>query len=301
MTTSRATRVVQWTTGNVGRRSVLAICSNPEFELIGCYAWSHDRAGRDVGEICGLDKPLGVFATNDRAALLALCPDCVVYNPKWPDFDELVAILEAGVNIVSTAGFITGDALGADRGRILEACDRGRSSIFGSGMNPGLANLLGVVSASICDRIDTITITESVDSTGYDSPETELPVGFARPLDDPGLPAMTESGTVVFGDAGVVRLGVGAKENTPSLRHRSPLGPWAPSRSPLCKPTDPDRDYRLISRRKVSRVFPFSNEIPSRLAAGHRRGAGRRYGSTDRCASPVGRAELQKATGTYGR
>ncbi len=173
-------------------------------ELVGCFAWSRDKVGRDVGDLCGLDRPLGVLATNDRAALLALRPDCVVYNPKWPDVDELVAILEAGVNIVTTAAFITGDALGADRGRIVDACDRGSSSIFGSGMNPGLANLLGIVSATICDRIDSITITESVDSTGYDSPETELPVGFARPLDDPGLPAMTESGTAVFGDA--VRL-----------------------------------------------------------------------------------------------
>ena len=60
------------------------------------------------------------------------------------------------------------------------------------------------LSASVCDRIDSITITESVDSTGYDSPETELPVGFARPIDDPNLPAMTEAGTAVFGDA--VRL-----------------------------------------------------------------------------------------------
>jgi len=201
---TRTQRVVQWTTGNVGRRSVVAIGENPELELVGCYAWSDDKVGRDVGDLCGLDRPLGVLATNDRAALLALRPDCVVYNPKWPDVDELVAILESGVNVVTTAAFITGHALGADRGRIVDACDRGGSSIFGSGMNPGLANLLGIVSASICDRIDAITITESVDSTGYDSPDTELPVGFGRPLDDPGLPAMTESGTAVFGDA--VRL-----------------------------------------------------------------------------------------------
>jgi len=194
-------RVVQWTTGNVGRRSVVAIHQNPGLELVGCFAWSDDKVGRDVGDLCGLDEPLGVLATNDRDALLALRPDCVVYNPKWPDVDELVAILEAGVDIVTTAAFITGDALGADRQRIVDACRKGGSSIFGSGMNPGVANLLGIVSASICDRIDSITITESVDSTGYDSPDTELPVGFARPLDDPGLPAMTEAGTAVFGDA----------------------------------------------------------------------------------------------------
>jgi hypothetical protein len=204
MGTRPTRRVVQWTTGNVGRRSVVAIAENPGLELVGCFAWSPDKVGRDAGELCGLDRPLGVLATNDRAALLALRPDCIVYNPKWPDTDELVTMLEAGINVVTTAAFITGHALGADRRRIVDACQRGRSSIFGSGMNPGLANLLGIVSASICDRIDSVTITESVDSTGYDSPDTELPVGFARPLDDPGLPAMTESGTAVFGDA--VRL-----------------------------------------------------------------------------------------------
>ena len=201
--TSVPLRVLQWTTGNVGRRSVAAVLANPELELVGCYAWSPAKVGRDVGELCGTG-PIGITATNDVGALLALRPDCVVYNPKWPDVGELVRILEAGVNVVTTAAFITGDALGAGRSRIVDACTRGGSSIFGSGMNPGLANLLGIVSAGLCDRIDSITITESVDSTGYDSPDTELPVGFARPVDDPRLPEMTAAGPAVFGDA--VRL-----------------------------------------------------------------------------------------------
>jgi len=196
-------RVVQWTTGNVGRRSLLAILAHPELELVGCYAWSPDKVGRDAGELCGTTGT-GVIATDDVAALLALRPDCVVYNPKWPNVDELVRILEAGVDVVTTAAFITGDALGDGRARVIEAFARGQSSIFGSGMNPGFANLLGIVSAGICDRVDSVTILESVDSTGYDSPETELPVGFGRPIDDPGLPAMTRAGTAVFEDA--VRL-----------------------------------------------------------------------------------------------
>ncbi len=193
-------RVVQWTTGNVGQRSVLSVLANPELELIGCYAWSPDKVGLDVGELCGTGTT-GVIATDDRAALLALQPDCVIYNPKWPDLDELVVMLEAGINVVTTAAFITGHALGDDRHRVIDACERGQSSIFGTGMNPGMANLLGLVSAGVCDRIDSITIVESVDSTGYDSPETELPIGFARPIDDPELAAMTEAGTAVFGDA----------------------------------------------------------------------------------------------------
>jgi hypothetical protein len=193
-------RVVQWTTGNVGKRSVRALLAQPDLELVGCYAWSEDKAGRDVGELCGLD-PIGVTATNDVDALLALKPDCVVYNPMWHDTDEVIRILEAGVNVVSTAAFINGRGLGADRDRIADACERGGASMFGTGINPGFVELLAIAVANICDRIDKVTINEAADSTLYDSPTTELPAGFARPIDDPELPAMTAKGTAVFGEA----------------------------------------------------------------------------------------------------
>jgi len=193
-------RVVQWTTGNVGKQSVTAIARNPGLELVGCYAWSSDKVGRDVGELCGLD-PLGVVATDDVDALLALRADCVVYNPMWPSVDELVRILEAGVNVVSTAAFINGRRLGPDRERLVEACKRGCSSLFGTGINPGFAELLSIVVAGMCDRIDKITINEAAHTAGYDSPDTEIPAGFGRPIDDPNLPAMTAEGTAVFSEA----------------------------------------------------------------------------------------------------
>ncbi|HWE56559.1 MAG TPA: hypothetical protein VG435_13680 [Acidimicrobiales bacterium] len=193
-------RVVQWTTGNVGRRSVMAIQSNPGLELVGCFAWDPDKVGRDVGELCGID-PIGVTATDDIDALLDLKPDCVVYNPKWLDIEEMARILAAGINIVSTAAFITGHMRGAGRDRLVAACEQGRASLFGSGINPGFANLLAMVTTGMSDRVDCVTVLESADSTGYDSPETEIPIGFGRPLDDPGLPAMVRSGTAVFEEA----------------------------------------------------------------------------------------------------
>ena len=193
-------RVVQWTTGNVGQRSVRALVAHPDLELVGCYAWSGDKVGRDVGELCGIDA-IGVTATDDVDHLLALKPDCVVYNPMWPDTDEVVLILEAGVNVVSTAAFINGRGLGADRDRIVQACARGGSSMFGTGISPGFVELIGIAAAGICDRIDKITIDEASDTTLYDSPATERPAGFGRPIDDPELPAMAAKGTAVFGEA----------------------------------------------------------------------------------------------------
>lgn len=193
-------RVVQWTTGNVGKSSVAAIARNPTLELVGCYAWSPDKAGKDVGELVGIE-PLGVAATNDVQALLALKPDVVVYNPMWINVDELVEILSAGVNVVATASFITGHNQGEGRERIAEACRKGGSTMFGSGISPGYVNQLAIVAAGICDRVDKITVNEAADTTFYDSPETEKPVGFGQPIDHPDLQAMTAHGTGVFGEA----------------------------------------------------------------------------------------------------
>jgi 2,4-diaminopentanoate dehydrogenase len=193
-------RVVQWTTGNVGTQSVRAIAVNPGLELVGCYAWSDEKVGVDVGELVGLE-PIGVAATNDVDALLALRPDCVVYNPMWPSVDELVRILAAGVNVVATAAFINGNRLGADRDRLVAACEAGGSSLFGTGVSPGFAELVAVTVAGICSRIDKVVVAETADTTFYDSPDTERPAGFGRPIDDPELATMAEHGTAVFGEA----------------------------------------------------------------------------------------------------
>ena len=196
-------RVVQWTTGNVGKSSVEAIAKNPNLELVGLYAWSKEKAGRDAGELVGIE-PLGVKATNDVDALLALKPDAVVYNPMWIDVDELVRILSAGVNVVTSASFITGHNLEAGRDRIEEACRQGGSTMFGSGVSPGFAELLAIVAANGCARVDKVTITEASDTTFYDSPDTERPCGFGRPIDDPELAPMMSKGTAIFAEA--VRL-----------------------------------------------------------------------------------------------
>ena len=76
--------------------------------------------------------------------------------------------------------------------------------MFGTGISPGFAELLAIVAASICDRVDKVTVNEAADTTFYDSPATERPVGFGQPIDHPELQAMTAQGPAVFAEA--VRL-----------------------------------------------------------------------------------------------
>lgn len=94
--TDRPLRVIQWTTGNIGRRSLHAIIGRPDMELVGVYAHGEEKVGVDAAELAGWPEPTGVQATNDIDALIALGADACCYNPLWPDIDELVRLLESG-------------------------------------------------------------------------------------------------------------------------------------------------------------------------------------------------------------
>lgn len=194
-------RIVQWTTGLVGRSAVRAVLEHPELELVGCFAWSADKVGQDVGELCGL-PPIGIRATNELESILALRPDCVLYMPLQWVVDDMVRLLEAGVNVISTANFITGKSWGEQEMRRLdEAAKRGGVSLYGTGINPGLANVLGLVSTTVCRRVDRVSVIESVDATAYASAQTWLDIGFASPPDTPGLYEKARTRMLVFLDA----------------------------------------------------------------------------------------------------
>lgn len=94
-------RVAQWNTGNVGKLAMQGILDDPRYELVGVYAHSPEKAGVDAGPLCGRPDT-GVKATNDIDAILAAKPDVVVYTPFTGDVDELVKLLENGVNVLST-------------------------------------------------------------------------------------------------------------------------------------------------------------------------------------------------------
>ena len=91
-------KIVLWTVGVVGKSAVPTLATHPRMELVGCYTYSADKEGADVGTLCGI-APIGVKATRDIHALIALKPDCVLYVPQFGDVDHMVRILESGINI----------------------------------------------------------------------------------------------------------------------------------------------------------------------------------------------------------
>jgi hypothetical protein len=195
-------RVVQWTTGNVGRQAVTSIVGDPRLELVGVFAHSADKAGKDAAELCGLDEATGVLATNDVDALLALQPDCVSYNALEFDADEVARILAAGINVVTTSEFMTGFGVGPEAtAKVEAAAQAGRATLLGTGVNPGFAQVFGAVAAGISRDVRSLVITESADVTLFANDPNFAHVGWNRPEGDPGHAADVEQATIVFGDS----------------------------------------------------------------------------------------------------
>jgi hypothetical protein len=116
--------------------------------------------------------------------------------------DDMARLLEAGINVISTANFITGRAFGkAAAARLDQAAKSGGVSLFGTGINPGMANALGLFASANCAKLHKITVREAVDATLYASRETWEACGFGGPADAPGLAEKVRDRALVFVDA----------------------------------------------------------------------------------------------------
>jgi 4-hydroxy-tetrahydrodipicolinate reductase len=177
-------RVVQWATGNIGTRALRAVVEHPGMELAGVYVHSPAKAGRDAGELCGLG-PIGVPATDDPDAIVALGADCVLYMPRALDPAEVCRLLACGTNVVTTRGEFHHPASmdPALRERVEAACGQGGASIHSTGSSPGfITEAVPLVLTSIQRRLDGLTIDEYADLSRRDSPALLFEImGFGKP------------------------------------------------------------------------------------------------------------------------
>ncbi|MCU1352126.1 MAG: putative Dihydrodipicolinate reductase [Acidimicrobiales bacterium] len=183
-------RVIQWATGTVGIHAVPAICAHPDLELAGLWVHSDAKAGRDAGELCGI-APVGVTATQDADALLALDADCICHTASsdirpGEVVDDLCRMLASGHNVVNTSFVPLLYPKAAGPGileRLEEACAAGGSTLFTSGIDPGFGNAgLTVHALALCREVRRVRMMEIVNYATWDNPFTMFEImGFGKP------------------------------------------------------------------------------------------------------------------------
>ena len=215
--TSRSERprwkVIQYATGNVGRLALQGILDHPDLELVGLWVHSADKAGKDAGELCGR-APVGVLATNDFDAILALEADAVSHNSTGDlrpaeAAAEIAALLASGKNVVSSAVISLLHPDTADRGMVEQleaACAAGQTSCFSSGIDPGFANdLLPLTLSGFCARVDSIRVSEILNYDSYDQATVLFDtMGFGQPMDS--VPFLLMPGVLGYAWGAVIHL-----------------------------------------------------------------------------------------------
>ncbi len=189
----RTLRTLVWSTGGVGANAIDAIRRRPDLELVGVWVHSPDKVGKDVGELAG-GEPVGLLATNDADALIALAPDCVVYAASGPERDgaavpDYVRLLTAGINVVSTSStsLVYPPSYYAPQWRdeMEAAAKAGGASFYASGIFPGFASdQLALLMTTQSKSIQRITVSEVALNDHYPVADVMMDgMGFGRPLD----------------------------------------------------------------------------------------------------------------------
>lgn len=198
---SQRYRVIQWATGNTGQRALREVIRHPSLDLVGVRVYDEAKSGSDAGDLCG-EGSTGVRATTDRAALLSLGAECVIYMPRATGkgqtraglteeelVDDMVALLGSGANVVTTCSdlFARGVRLtDGNRARVTEACAKGGTSVWASGSDPGfVTETLPMALLSVQRDVELIEIEEFGDLSHRPSPHMVMEqMRFGKPLSD---------------------------------------------------------------------------------------------------------------------
>ncbi len=183
-----AIRVAQFGMGPIGQACVKVLLQKSGAELVGAIDIDPAKAGRDVGEVCGLQKNLGVLVRSDAAAALAEWrPQVVVHTTS--SFlsrveEQLAIIIRAGAHTVSSTEelFYPFERDPAFCARIDDLARQHNVAVVATGVNPGFAmDILPLTLTSVCTSVKAIKITRVADASKRRLPfQQKIGAGLTR-------------------------------------------------------------------------------------------------------------------------
>lgn len=168
-------RVIHFGLGPIGCGIVRVVASRPEYQIVGAIDIDPAKAGKDLGEIIGLDRKLGVKVSGDAAKTLKTKAEVVVhctgsYLAKVEP--QLNAIMRAKHGIVSTCEELSEPwSHGAVAKRIDALAKKTKVAVLGTGINPGfMMDALPLFLTSICQQVKGVRVSRIVDAAGRREP-----------------------------------------------------------------------------------------------------------------------------------
>jgi hypothetical protein len=164
-------RTIHYGLGSIGSGMARLAAQRANLEIVGGIDVDEQKVGRDMGEVIGLDEPLGLTVSSDPVDLFSRTKAHVVLHSTGSYVEQvrpqLLEIIEAGLNVVSTCEELAYpqaqypalaeelDALAKEHG----------VTVLGTGVNPGFAqDTMAIVATGVCQDVKHITVTRTVEA-----------------------------------------------------------------------------------------------------------------------------------------
>jgi hypothetical protein len=158
-------RVLHFGVGPIGAAIIKQIAGRPGFKIVGAIDVDPAKVGRDVGDVAGLNRRLGLkVQDNAGKTLKATKPDVVIHctgSSIKGVMPQLEAILKSKSPVISTTEELAypGYTHVRQARRLHALAKKAKVAMLGTGVNPGFAmDALPVMMTAVCERVDRVVV-----------------------------------------------------------------------------------------------------------------------------------------------
>jgi 2,4-diaminopentanoate dehydrogenase len=164
-------RMMHFGLGSIGAAIVKQVATRPGFKIVGAIDIDPAKMGRDLGDVVGLPRRLGVKVTDDaQTALKSAKPQIVVLctsSSVKKVMPQIETILKSKTAIVTTTEELAypGYTHIRQARQINTWAKKARVALLATGVNPGFAmDALPIALTAVCERVDRVTVNRVQDA-----------------------------------------------------------------------------------------------------------------------------------------
>jgi len=164
-------KVVLYGVGEVGSRIARHLLEKEGIEIVGAIDMAKDKVGKDLGEVLGLSKHLGVqVSDNPDMVFSKVKPDIAVHATGSflkQVYPQIETCIKHGVTVVSTCEELSypyvSDSQAAQK--LDRLAKKHKVTVLGTGINPGfLMDTLAITLTGLCQKVEKISVTRSMNA-----------------------------------------------------------------------------------------------------------------------------------------
>jgi hypothetical protein len=139
-------KVIQMGVGTVGQAATRSLAAKKGLDIVGALDMDKGKVGKDLGEIAGLNKKMGVIVTDDADSLFSeTYADVVIHitcTSLHEAFPQIIRPIQQGMDIISATETL-GNPYVSDPGlaaKLEKLAKKHGVTVLGSGLSPGFTS-----------------------------------------------------------------------------------------------------------------------------------------------------------------